>query len=118
MGTNTLQIKDMKIVRTQEFLKQFMGKPLTFWVGHEPILFGISEPRSVKFIDKDDDPMIIFQGKPNEAFGAGFNYGFGLKIRGEQMEYWVDKINEEEAAVIVYSSDGDDEAIAGGDQSE
>lgn len=37
---------------------------------------------------------------------------------GEQMEYWVDKINEEEAAVIAYSSDGDDEAIAGGDQSE
>lgn len=118
METNSLNVKDMKIAKTQEFLKQFMGKPLTFWVGHEPILFGLSELRSVKFIDEDDgDPMIVFQGNPNEAFAAGLSYGFGLKIKGEHVQYWIDKINEEEAAVIVYGSGNDDAAVAG-DQGE
>lgn len=111
---NTLNIKEMKIVKTQEFLKQFIGKPLTFWVGHEPILFGISELKSVQFTDGGNvDSMVIFQGNPNEAFGVGLGYGFGLRIKGKHAEYWVDKINEDDTAVIVYGSCRDDEAGSG-----
>ncbi len=107
---NTLNIKEMKIVNTEEFLNQFIGKSLTFWVGHMPILFGLSELKSVEFTDGDeDDIMLIFRGRPNEAFGVGIKNGFGMKIQGSTTSYWVDKINKDEAAVIVYSSEEESE---------
>ena len=112
MKKNTLGIKEMKIVKTKEFFEQYLEKNLTFWIGVEPIYFSIGKIREIIFRSLSSTEVIMFFGvSDNIKFAVGVNNGFGFKVEGISGGVWVDKANEEEAAVIVYEPEPKMEAV-------
>lgn len=106
MKKNTLGIKEMKVVKTKEFFEQYLGKTLTFWIGVEPIYFSPGKIREIVFRSLSSTKVIMFFGtSDNIKFAVGVNRGFGFKVEGISGGVWVDRANEEEAAVIVYESE-------------
>lgn len=106
MKKNTLGIKEMKVVKTKEFFEQYLGKTLTFWIGVEPIYFSPGKIREIVFRSLSSTKVIMFFGtSDNIKFAVGVNNGFGFKVKESNEHIWVDKVNEEEAAVIVYESE-------------
>ena len=103
MKKNTLGIKEMKVVKTKEFFGQYIGKNLTFWIGVEPIYFAIGKIREIIFRSLSSTKVIMFFGiSDNIKFAVGVNTGFGFKVEESNEHIWVDKVTEEETAVIVY----------------
>ena len=103
MNKNTLGIKEMEVVKTREFFEQYVGKVLTFWIGVGPIYFSLGKIREIVFRSLSSTQIIMFFGtSDNIKFAVGVNNGFGFKVEGISGGVWVDKVNEEEAAVIVY----------------
>jgi hypothetical protein len=109
MKENTLGVKEMKIVSTEKFLRQFLGKAVTFWVGAEPIFFSLSSVVAIKLVDLGEKPIrsVVFFGISETMFAIDVNLGFGLNIQGHNNKIWVDRMNEKDTAIIVYSSDED-----------
>jgi hypothetical protein len=103
MNKNTLGIKEMEVVKTREFFEQYVGKVLTFWIGVEPIYFSLGKIREIVFRALSSTQVIMFFGtSDNIKFAVGVNNGFGFKVEESNEHIWVDKVNEEETAVIVY----------------
>ena len=110
MKKNTLGIKEMKVVKTKEFFDQYIGKVLTFWIGVEPIYFSPGKIREIVFRSLSSTKVIVFFGiSDNIKFAVGVNRGFGFKVEGINGGVWVDRANEEEAAVIVYEPEPEKE---------
>ncbi len=102
MKENTLGVKEMKVMKTSEFDELFIGKSVTFWIGKEPIYFGLFV-LEIEVSDIGGKECIVFFGESNnDKFAVEFGYGFGIKVKGERMHYWVDSMNRDEATVIVY----------------
>lgn len=105
MKDNTLGIKEMKVVKTKEFFEKYIGKVLVFWVGAEPIYFSIGEIKEIQFKCFSSTEVMIFFGISDDVkFAVGVNSGFGFKAKEDNEHFWVDRVNEEEAAVIVYET--------------
>lgn len=103
MAQNTLHVVYSGVLETKSFFDRLIGKHLTFWIGHEPILFGIDMLTSVDYIEFSDILAIAFFGSNSEIkFAVGFGYGFGFKVADESDHYWVDNMNEKECMVIQY----------------
>ena len=112
MNKNTLGIKEMEVVKTREFFEQYVGKVLTFWIGVGPIYFSPGKIREIVFRPLSSTQVIMFFGtSDNIKFAVGVNNGFGFKVEGISGGVWVDKVNEEEAAVIVYEPEPKTEAV-------
>ncbi len=104
---NTLGIIDMKIVKTQEFFNEFKGYDIAVWETRGG-LFYLKEFNEITFVEAGT----IFRGKgvmllgkrDLTAFTVECENGFGFDKVGGDKSYWVDKINEKEAAVIIYKN--------------
>ena len=107
MNKNTLDIVRMEVIETTPFLDSFVGQPVTFWVGREPIYYSLSKVTGYKFLllAKDKRTIIFFGNDDHDKFGIDVNYGFGVRIQGTKNDYWIDKINEKEVALIQYSEE-------------
>ena len=108
MKDNTLGIKEMKVVKTKEFFEKYIGKVLVFWVGAEPIYFSIGEIKEIQFKFFSSKVMIFFGISEDTKFAVGFNSGFGFKVKESNNNFWVDGVNEEETALIVYETKKED----------
>lgn len=110
MEENTLGIKEMKIVKTKEFLERYTGVPLVFWVGREPFYFSIDYLSKTMLVPLKTKKVVVFFGSNDKIkFGADINHGFGFRRVGDDESIWVDKMNEEEMAVIIYDQKKDRE---------
>jgi len=108
MERNTLGIREMKIVNTDIFFKQFIGMPVTLWIGRYPIYYSIPDVESIEFVEGMENARstsIVFFGHSDDSkMAIDINYGFGIKIHGHNEQFWVDKLNAKESAIIVYDT--------------
>jgi hypothetical protein len=103
MIENTLGIKEMRIVKTMEYFNQYIGKPMIFWIGHNPVYYSIDSLTEVKIVPLESCVVVVFFGSNDDVkFAVGIDHGFGFRQKGSKDRIWVDKMNETEAAIIVY----------------
>ncbi len=99
---NTLGIVQMGVYKTLKFMKQFTDKHLVVWSNADS-MFNVHELASYS-ITRDNDPLFVFHGKGRETCAFLARRGFGFKVFGASLKYWIDAVNEDDIAVIVYSS--------------
>jgi hypothetical protein len=103
--SNSLKILDMKIEKMPDFLDDFMGEALTVFSDRN-VLFSIDQLSEIKFVENIFDSakaIVLFGSSDDFKFAVDVDHGFGFVAKSGDKKYWVDKINEKEAAVIVYS---------------
>jgi hypothetical protein len=103
--SNSLGILDMRIERMPDFLDDFIGETLTVFSDRN-VLFSIDQLSEIKFVDNLFDTgkaIILFGSNEDFKFAVDVDHGFGFVAKSRDKKYWIDKINEKEAAVIVYS---------------
>ena len=105
---NTLGILDMKIVKTADFMKRFEGEDLIVWFNNTTAV-NVAEFSRYSFFNMDEkgppeDRWLVLVGRGNSQTLIKADSGFGFKVVGVPEKNWIDKMNEDEMAVIVYSS--------------
>jgi hypothetical protein len=101
---NSLDIVDMGITQT-EFLTQFIGKSLTVWGSSLDALYWIEEFAEVSFTEENtlfQEKGVVLKGSSHAAFATECHKGFGFSELGSDTKYWIDKINQQELALIIY----------------
>lgn len=107
MAENTLNVKRMEIVNTDNFLENFIGMPITIWKNAQPFYFSMENMEGYRFESIGSGECIIIFGY-RSAFCCGIDDGFGLKVRGKKEHVWVDRMNRKEMAIIIYdNTDGE-----------
>ena len=105
INKNTLGIIDMKIVKTREFFRDFHEQTLTIWT-MDGGLYAIEGFVGEVFVKKKaifTEPAIVLKGvHDGNTFAIECHRGFGIAPYRSDKSYWIDKVNSEDAAVIVY----------------
>lgn len=105
VNKNSLGVINMKVVKTIEFLSDFIGQTLTVWGGLGG-LYCIEEFKELRFADEKtlfkEKGIVLTGSRSCNTFAVECNKGFGFSPLGSDESYWIDKINEEDTAVVVY----------------
>lgn len=102
---NSLKAVAAGVEPFSEFMKKFVGSTVTIWTGMEPTLYSIDRMSRFIFVT-DPDMLIIIGSNPDVKFSVPLGNGFGLKVKGDNSKFWIDKFNAAEAVVIMYEADG------------
>lgn len=103
MSENTLNVKMMGVVNTDDFFGDFIGRPITIWKNTQPFYFSMEmEGYRFETIGNGGECIIILGS--HSTFCCGVDDGFGLKVQGEKEHTWIDRMNEKEAAIVIYGN--------------
>jgi hypothetical protein len=102
---NTLDIIDMTIMKTSKFFNDLQGQTITIWT-MDGGLYMIENFNKALFVEKGvifpNDAIVLKSGSYRSGFSIECHRGFGITPTQSDKSYWVDKVNSEDIAVIVY----------------
>ena len=106
VNKNSIGVIDVKVVKTVEFLSDFIGQKLTVWGSGLDGLYCIEEFRELRFTKKNyifrGEGIVLMGSNSCNTFAVECNRGFGFTVQNSDRSYWIDKVNEEDAVVIIY----------------
>ena len=102
MQKNTLGVEMMSIVNTDDFLRNFIGWPIIIWKNSQPFYFSMEKMENYRFLDIGDGKECIIIIGSQCAFCCGVDDGFGLKVQGAEEHIWIDRMNQNEAVIVIY----------------
>ena len=108
---NTLRVVDMQVSNTIKFFSDFIDQDLVIWSACGAF-YDIKKFNEIRFTKKNSlftNEGIVLSGFDGcSTFAVECNKGFGFSVVNGNRNYWVDKINEKEVAVIVYKRKEED----------